>query len=125
MPQFFAHKNKYGAPFWGIGISALGILPLLFFTASQSLVKQVMDIIDFSVTAFLFVYLICCLSFIKLLLKERDKATIFQWFFGIVATSFCVWAICGTSLKVLLIASLFVASGIPAYFFWYHRKDSI
>lgn len=125
MPQFFAHKNKYGAPFWGIGISALGILPLLFFTASQSLVKQVMDIIDFSVTAFLFVYLICCLSFIKLLLKERDKATIFQWLFGIVATTFCVWAIYETSFKVLLIASLFVASGIPVYVFWYHRKGSI
>lgn len=125
MPRFFATKNKGGAPLWGITISTLGIVPLLFFTASESLAKQIIDIIDFSVTAFLFVYLICCISFIKLLMQEREKATPFQWAFGTIATVFCVWVICGTSLKVLTIASLFVLSGVPIYIFWYHRQSSI
>ncbi len=125
MPRFFARKNAGGAPLWGIIISDLGILPLLFFTASESLTKQVMDIIDFSVVAFLFVYLICCMSFIKLLVQEREKATLFQWTFGTIATLFCAWTIYETSVKVLAIASLFVLSGLPVYLLWYRRKSSI
>lgn len=121
MPQIFAKKNKHNAPFWGIAASCTGIIPLLFLTANESLAQQINEIIDFSVMAFLFVYLMCCLAFLKLLVQRKLKCSIIQWIFGLVASGFCLWIMYETPIKTLAIASLFVVSGLPLYLFWYIR----
>jgi len=117
MPELFARKNKYDAPFWGLMISCIGILVLLIMTASQSLASQVLTIIDFSVTAFLFVYGICCLAFFKLLLQknERGLGLLRSLIYGCIAFAFCAWVIYETSLYTILVASLFTLSGVPLY----------
>ncbi len=121
MPQIFAQKNKHNAPFWGIIASCAGIIPLLFLTANESLVQQMNAIIDFSVMTFLFVYLMCCLAFLKLLIQKKLQCSIIEWIFGLVASGFCVWIMYETPIKTLAIASLFVLSGLPLYLFWYIR----
>lgn len=121
MPAIFAKRNDNEAPAVGLITSALGILPLLVLTSSDSLATQVTLIIDFSVSAFLFVYLACCLAFFKIRLGEGRGMRLFEWIFAIIATIFCSWIIYETPIKTLLIAALFSVSGLPLYWFWYRR----
>ncbi len=118
MPQFFAKRNKRGSPFWGITISSVGTSILLILTSSNNFAKQITSIIDFSVVSFLFVYLACSLAFLKVIIKKRNY---YKLLIGSIATTFCCWVIFETSVNTLLIASLFTASGIPIYLFWYRR----
>ncbi|MGL9717338.1 MAG: APC family permease [Wolbachia sp.] len=118
MPQFFTRKNKHGSPFWGIVVSSVGTAVLLIFTSNNNFAKQITSIIDFSVVSFLFVYLVCSLAFLKVIIKERNY---YKLLIGIIATTFCCWVIVETPINTLLIASLFTVSGVPLYLFWYRR----
>jgi APA family basic amino acid/polyamine antiporter len=120
MPKFFRFKNKGDAPVWGVLLSSAGILPLLFLNTNKALTEQIKIIIDISVIAFLFVYMACILSFLKNLINTKYKA-ISMYFVAIIALLFCSWIIYETKFNELLIASLFIISGIPVYFLWYRR----
>jgi APA family basic amino acid/polyamine antiporter len=122
MPQIFARKNRQGAPFFGILTSCFGIIPLLILTTNTNFASQINAIIDFSVTAFLFVYLACCFAFLRLLC-QGTKLSFFGLLYGLIATIFCSWIIYETPIKTLFIASAFVLSGIPVYFLWYKRQN--
>lgn len=115
LPKAFGHKNRHGAPSVAILTSCVGIIPILFLTVNENLAQQINAIIDISVTAFLFVYAICCLAYLKLLMKKTERAQLKDWLIGVFALCFCGWVIAATSIKVLVIASLFVLSGIPIY----------
>ncbi len=119
MPSLFAKKNKYDAPFFALLTSCAGILPLLILTNNSSLSQQITAIIDFSVVAFLFVYLICVVAFLKVL--KTQSASWLSWLYGILALIFCGWILYETPLKTLTIASLFTLSGLPVYGLWYRR----
>lgn len=123
MPKFFAVKNTQDSPVNGLIVSSLGIIPLLFLTADKNIATQITTIIDFSVIAFLFVYLACSLGLLKILLSEsRNFARSISIFIAAVASLFCLWVIYETELYTLLVASMFVVSGIPVYLFWYCKK---
>ncbi|MBS0286496.1 MAG: amino acid permease [Proteobacteria bacterium] len=119
MPAFFAKQNRFGAPQIALIISCLGIVPLLLMTMNESLTQSINIIIDYSVTAFLFVYMICTLALLKLLFQQ--KGSFLQWTYTLGALSFCGWIIYETPLKTILVSSAFVLSGIPFYF--YQRKQ--
>jgi APA family basic amino acid/polyamine antiporter len=123
MPASFAKKNKQGAPTLGLITSCIGILPLLFLTMNHSIAKQLTDIIDFSVVAFLFVYCMCVLAYIKVLIKE--KAKVYHWIYAMSALVFCSWIIYQTPLYTLATSSIFILSGIPMYFLWYRRNNTV
>jgi APA family basic amino acid/polyamine antiporter len=120
MPAYFAKKNKYGAPTLGLITSCIGIIPLLFLTMNNNIAHQITDIIDFSVVAFLFVYIICTLAYLKILFKE--KAKYYHWLYTISALLFCCWIVYQTPLRTIETSSIFVLSGIPVYYFWHQRK---
>jgi APA family basic amino acid/polyamine antiporter len=124
LPKYFQKQNKFDAPFVGIIVSCSGIIPLLFLTADENLAKQITTILDFSVIAFLFVYLACSLSLIRCLIKEKKSPSIFQWLAGIIGGVFCVWVIYETSLSSLLISCCFVLSGLPVYYLWYKKNNN-
>ncbi len=119
MPARFAKTNAANAPVLGLMVSSLGILPLLFLTMSSSIAQQITAIIDFSVVAFLFVYVMCVLAYLKALWAE--KAGIHHWLYSIGALIFCCWVISQTSLTTIAISSLFIVSGVPVYVLWYRR----
>ncbi len=121
LPSLFGEKNKNEAPVWSVIISCMGILPLLVITANSDLSKQITEIIDFSVIAFLFVYLACSIAFLKLLLEQAEKNA-FEWLVVCGSIAFCLWIIYETPLKILLLATIFVLSGIPVYFLWYKKQ---
>ena len=121
MPKIFGKKNTFDAPVVALIVSSISIVPLLFFTSTKSFSQQILVMVDISVTAFLFVYLICCISFLKLLIQEKTKKAS-EYFFGIVALIFCGWVIYETPINTLLSSCLFILSGVPVYFFWYCKK---
>lgn len=123
LPIWFGRKNNYDAPFLGLIISSIGITLLLIMTANKGLANQVLTIIDFSVTAFLFVYIICCFAFFKILLQKKEKLSnnILKVLYGGIALIFCCWVVYETSFYTVLTASLFTVSGIPFYFL-FHLK---
>jgi APA family basic amino acid/polyamine antiporter len=115
VPAFFGTTNRFGASIWGLGLSCAGLIPLLIMTANENLAAQVLSIIDISVTAFLFVYIACCLAFFKILWQRRSTATTLHALYGLVALLFCCWVISQTSVSTIAIASLFTLSGIPFF----------
>ncbi|RYE06129.1 MAG: amino acid permease [Rickettsiaceae bacterium] len=122
MPKIFANKNQKAAPIFGIISSCVGIIPLLILTSTTNISQQITNIVNFSVTAFLFIYLICCCAFIKLIKMTNEDFKLIHYLCGIIAISFCSWIIIETSATTLLIASLFSCSGLPLYFLWYKKQ---
>jgi len=120
-PGIFARKNRYDAPKWGLIVSSAGVVPLLFFTMHENMAYQISTIIDFSVTAFLFIYLVSAIGFLTLLIQQKEPVPFYQWFAGCIAIIFCSWIIYTTPLATLGIATLFVISGLPLYL-WYWRR---
>ena len=120
LPRYFAKTNKKGAPIIGLAVSAIGILPFLYLMAQHSIAKQIATLVDYSVTAFLFVYLICTLAYIKILIKE--KARWYHWIYTLIGGAFSLWILSETSVTIIGTAVLFIFSGVPVYFIWYRRK---
>ena len=120
MPKIFAKKNKHNAPVYSLLISGLGVIPLLFLTKAETFTQQITSIIDFSVITFLFVYLICSVSFLYIQIKEKNFYSI-KSMIPLFAMLFCIWVIINTEMKVIFTASMFIASGIPLYIYWYRE----
>lgn len=120
VPKFFGKTNKAGAPHIAITISSIGIVPLLLLTANDNFAARINSIIDISVTSFLFVYLICCVAFLKIMIKS-EKINAWLFLVGLIAAVFCSWVIYETKWQTLAIASLFTVSGLPLYFFWFRK----
>lgn len=120
LPTFFGSKNRFDAPFWGLLISCGGIIPLLVLTTDSNLASQMRSIVDFSVVAFLFVYIASCITFLKLLQSYQQR--VLHLIYGTIALIFCLWVIYETPWKTVCIASVFTLCGIPIYF--YLRKKN-
>jgi len=120
MPNIFAKLNKRKAPYFSIILSCLGILPLLILTADKNIASQVADVIDFSVTSFLFIYILC--SIVSLVVSFREKKHV-NIIISIIAILFSGWVISETSMNTIIISSLFTLSGVPVYLFWYKRSS--
>jgi len=121
LPKLFTVKNARGAPKWGLIISSLGMIPVLMVTVNQSLIAQVNLIIDVSVTAFLFVYVLSVLSYIKLFWKKQTgQVDIAGLSIGLGALAFCGWALYSSGIKMVAFASLITLAGLPIYL-WKNR----
>ena len=116
MPKIFARRNQSEAPVIALITCCIGIIPLLILTTSENLSKQITMVIDISVTSFLFVYLICSIAYMRLLIQHKRLIT-FQMFLALISLTFCAWVLYETHLKTLLVAFLFTLSGLPLYIF--------
>ena len=121
LPRIFAQRNQFDAPRNAVVISTTGVSVLLLFTVNESLSTQITEIIDISVVAFLFVYLISSVGLLKILWQE-GYSNMREYLFTILAILFCIWVIYETSFSTLMISTLFVMSGVPVYFLWYKRR---
>lgn len=117
MPKRFAKTNSRGAPFWGILVSSLGIVPLLVLTNSESFAEQITAIIDISVISFLFVYVACSVGLLRILSFEQALRPSLASIAALIAIAFCCFVIYQTPLSTLLISGLFTLSGGPMYLY--------
>lgn len=116
LPKIFAKKNKKGAPYCAILMSMAGIIPILILTNSDNLAAQLNQIIDFSVTSFLVIYALCCLSLFRTMFVD-GVGSIFYYLISIAGLLFCGWVIFNTTGQTLLISSLFTFSGLPIWLY--------
>lgn len=116
LPEIFTKKNAQGAPKWGLIVSSLGMTPVLFITMNQDLISQVNFIIDVSVTAFLFVYIVSVLSYIKLFWQNGKNLAL-----GLGALAFCSWGLYSSGIMMVALASLITLTGLPVYL-WRRRQ---
>ena len=122
LPTFFKAVNRSGAPYWALIISSALIVPFLIAIMDSSLKDQIMLIIDLSVAAFLYVYLLCVLGLIRLLNNEKGPLWSKGLFWAsLLALLFCTVSIAMESWMVLLTSFAFVLSGLPLYVFWYRQ----
>ena len=117
MPRFFAQTNRNGVPLVPLFISCIGSIFFLILTHQETMMDKINTIIELSVVCFLFVYVICCLAYLKILRQQTNRAPFWQWLCAFISLGFCAWIIASTHLVTLLLASLFVMSGIPVYIF--------
>ncbi len=120
MPNIFAKLNSRKAPYLSIILSCFGILPLLILTADKNIASQVAAVIDFSVTSFLFIYMLCSVVNLIVSYREGKYSAVMV---SIIAILFSGWIISETSINTIMISSLFTLSGIPIYLFWYKKSS--
>lgn len=115
-PAIFLQINKHGAPAWGIFTSSLGMIIVILCTTYSSLSKQIDFVINVSVTAFLWVYAICIISYIKILYNTQPQFHS-KYIAPIMALAFCIWIMCGTDYTMLSLTLLVPLSGVPIYLY--------
>lgn len=121
-PAVFGKVNKNGAPVYALLIAAFGIIP--FFIIEQIIGSDGLDyLIGMLVSIFLFVYLISCIAYIKLLKswKKSYVEKIKSYILATFATSFCVFVIVQDILSSLAVLAVFITTGIPFYI--YNKKS--
>jgi APA family basic amino acid/polyamine antiporter len=119
-PELFRRQNRHGAPVWGVTLSSLGVIPLLWLTLHQNLVEQLTKIIDGSVTTFLFIYGLCVISYLRL--SYQHSAPLRKKICGWLALGFCAWALGGSSLAMVGLACGVFLSAVPVYL-WLQRSS--
>lgn len=125
LPAFFKKTNAHGAPYYGIMISSLIMVPCIMLTIDDNISQQIFAIISMSVQASLFVYLACAASFISMLVQEHKPWYHYEYLTTACAVAFCLSMIVSEDLQTLAYASLFVLSGLPIYIGWFCRQSTI
>ena len=114
-PEIFGKINKSGAPKSAITIAAIGTLPFLLLEQLHQ--GGLGKLIDMLVSIFLYVYLACCISYMKLIRewyktrKERVKALILVQF----AILFCIFTLSQDLILSIIVLMTFIAIGIPVF----------
>lgn len=114
LPSLFARKNSNEAPFIGLAASFVGITIILILTSHGSIAKQISNIIDLSVNAFIFVYLMCIIAFFRLLWRKGNHKLRY-WLYGIISSTFCLWILYQHPILTIK-STIYIISGLPVYF---------
>ncbi|MBQ3944423.1 MAG: amino acid permease [Alphaproteobacteria bacterium] len=114
-PGVFGKVNSSGAPKAAIIIAAIGTLPFLLLEQLHQ--GGLGKLIDMLVSIFLYVYLACCISYMKLIRewyktkKERIKALILAQF----AILFCIFTLSQDLISSVVVLLTFIAVGVPVF----------
>ncbi|MEC8460821.1 MAG: amino acid permease [Pseudomonadota bacterium] len=119
LPAVFQKVNRRGSPYWGLLVSACFMVPLILSTLDSNVAKQVELIIELSVAAFIYVYIICTFGLLNLLLKEARPWYYHGYLSIAVSLVFLVMMLVSSESVILLTSGAFVLSGLPLYVFWY------
>lgn len=123
-PSIFKKKNRYGSPSNALIMSCALIVPLILFTIDDDISKQIFTIIDLSVQASLFIYLICIISYFCILCREKKPWWHYEKIVSAIASVFCLCMTASSDVSTLMYAMLFPISGIPVYCFWIKKKTT-
>lgn len=117
MPASFAQTNKNNVPLVPLFINGIASILFLVLTHQETMIDKINMIIELSVVCFLFVYAICCLSYLKIIKRNAKKISFNQCSCVLISFIFCLWIIFSISLVTLFFASFFIMSGLPIYLF--------
>jgi APA family basic amino acid/polyamine antiporter len=115
-PKIFGKVNKFQAPVAALILAAIGTLPLLIY--EQCSKGGLAALTDMMCSSFLYVYLISCFAYLKLInkwyktTKERIKPRILAGF----AIAGCLFVLSDSFSVSIFVMAIFIALGIPIYF---------
>jgi APA family basic amino acid/polyamine antiporter len=121
-PKFFTRTTEHGTPYWGVLISSLCSLPLLFMSLENTLMEQFNFVIEVAVTLILIVYAVSVLAYLKFLFRDGN-ATILKVALGLGALAFTGWALWAASLRMVTLSLIILLLGIPMRL-WMTRKNA-
>ena len=122
-PKIFAKTNKADAPVFSLWISSIGMIPFLILSEINCMQHGLERLIDLLVSIFIFVYLVCCISFVKMIKKwypnkgKRLRMMALSQF----AILFCIFTLYQDLTASFIVLCIFLILGFPI--FWKHRND--
>jgi APA family basic amino acid/polyamine antiporter len=111
-PPIFGRCNKNGAPVASILIATFGCIPFLIFEKVYG-ENGLSSLVDLLVSIFLFVYVICCLAYIKISKLKKSRVYLLAGF----AILFCVFVALPDIGKSLATLAVFIIIGIPVFIY--------
>jgi APA family basic amino acid/polyamine antiporter len=111
-PPIFGKCNKNGAPVASILIASFGCIPFIIFERVYG-TDGLSSLVDLLVSIFLFVYVACCLAYIKIFRRKKGKSCLLAWF----AIAFCMFVIIPDFLKSIITLAVFIIVGIPVFIY--------
>ena len=109
-PKIFSKTNKHGAPVASLLIAAFGTIPFFILEQLNGL-ESFNYLIDLLVSIFLFVYLACCLAYLKLAKKLKEPIT--GYILAVFAIVFCIFVMSSCIISSLITLAIFIVFGIP------------
>jgi APA family basic amino acid/polyamine antiporter len=114
-PRSFGRVNKSGAPTTALLLSAAGTLPFLIY---EQISKGGLEALtDMMCSIFLYVYLICCLAYLRLVnrwyktSRERLRPRLLSCF----AIAGCLFELSQSIITSLVVITIFIVLGIPVF----------
>lgn len=121
-PPILGKKNTNGVPKISIMISTLGMVPMfMVMILNDNLVEQFTMVIDASVTVFVMVYFMCCLSYFKLCISDI-KSNFVGVFLSLVGLIFCGWVISSAGVLSFVLSFMVFVSAIPLDYYWFRKQ---
>ena len=122
-PKIFSKSNKAGAPVVSLWIAAVGMVPFLFLEEMDYWRNGLERLLDLLVSIFIFVYLLCCISYTRLICKwyKTKKERIKKYLLTQIAVVFCIFVLYQDLLASFLVLAIFILLGFPI--FWKHRAN--
>ena len=116
-PRIFKRKNKKGVPVLGLVIGSILSSVVMLMNFSENLVTQFTFIVNLTVLACLVPYLFVSASYAIVIIQNKNHTnsivkTVLLGLFGFL---YSLWAIYGSSAKVVFYGLLLLLLGIPFY----------
>jgi APA family basic amino acid/polyamine antiporter len=115
-PKLFGKVNKNGSPKYALLMIACGIIPFLIVERMYGS-KGLDQLLEMVVSIFLFVYIICCLAYIKMVKISQMKMyqKVKAYTLAILGISFCLFVVVHDILGPLIVTLIFIVIGTPMY----------
>ena len=115
-PKAFKKINKFGSPANGLILSSILASILMIMRYSGGLLDVFEFMILVSTVLVLFPYILCAISFYYTKKKAKSLISGFGFMFIFITILFCIVALAGSGWDAFIWGSLFLLTGVPAYY---------
>jgi APA family basic amino acid/polyamine antiporter len=114
-PMIFGRTNRFGAPVIALALSASGTLPFLMY--EQISKGGLESLTDTMCSAFLYIYLACCIAHLKLVHKWYGtvRERVRRCLLSVLAIIGCLFELSQNVASSLAVISIFIIIGIPVF----------
>ncbi len=123
-PKFFAKKNKYEVPVWGLVFTSVLISALLFLTMNPNLVEQFSFIILLAVLTALIPYFYTSMAYMILAREfvHKRSSLVISIMIAVISGLYSYFAIIGVGEKIVYFGVLFLLTSFPLYVWTVHGR---
>lgn len=114
-PKIFSKKNKNGAPYYALWISAIGTIVILFLQKTDYIGDKIVKFLDMSVIVYVFLYFIAILAYIKFYITQKRDKKVTQAIIMTLAFMFCLVIIFNSDMLSFIALVTIILAGIPVF----------